>query len=391
MRDVTLASKRLWGMILVLPLVAGAAGGAPALREMQWDTKAQGNFVMAAATDAKSGLWVGTEDKGLWYFNRESGTWTHFDSKAGMGDDSIYAVAIDGLGRVWAGHLNHGVSVYNGRKWKNLNAPNGPLGHRVFRIAVCPTDGDVWIATEVGLARYSTKNDHWTYITRADGLPSDQASSIAFDQQGNVYVGLQCEGIATASAGDQYSTWQVVRGPDLLPIQAEGEGLPSSVINDVLVARDGTVYAATTAGLARSRDGGKTWTFWRGAEWWDKACASRGGPARGPPPAGRARDNGRRRLRDHARGGRGGTDLDRLPHEGISRAGPPDNAAGRQQRRRARDARAIHDGDPAGRGRLPDRWDVQPGAVRRGNGIRNGSFDAAGHGTGRPACHANHA
>ena len=31
-----------------------------------------------------------------------------------LGDDDIYALACDKLGRIWVGNLNHGVSVYDG-------------------------------------------------------------------------------------------------------------------------------------------------------------------------------------------------------------------------------------------------------------------------------------
>ena len=56
----------------------------------------------------------------------------------GLGDDCVYALAMDGKDRVWAGHLNHGVSVFNGEKWRNYGIMDGPLGDRVFAMAVSP-------------------------------------------------------------------------------------------------------------------------------------------------------------------------------------------------------------------------------------------------------------
>ena len=46
--------------------------------------------------------------------------------------------------------------------------------------------------------------------------------------------------------------------------------MPSSLINCLLVVRDGTVYAGTTCGLASSQDQGRTWHFRRGMDWKDK-------------------------------------------------------------------------------------------------------------------------
>jgi len=193
--------------------------------------------------------------------------YTHFTSKDGLGDDNAYALACDKAGRVWAGTLNHGVSVFNGKQWKTYGVLDGPLGSRVFALAVSPKDGGVWGATEAGLFRY--RADRWTYYTRADGLPSDQASSLAFSSDGLLYVGTQCDGIAVGSPDTDYRTWRTVPGPSQLPSVPTGKGLPSSLINCLLVASDNTIYAGTTCGLARSRDG-DTWSFVRGADWKDK-------------------------------------------------------------------------------------------------------------------------
>ena len=115
-------------------------------------------FVMALAQDKSGCLWVGTEDEGVWRYDEkapEAKRWRQFTTKDGLGDDNAYAVACDNQGRVWIGHLNHGVSVFNGQSWKNYDVLDGPLGECIFDIAVAPTDGSVWIATNAGLARYS--------------------------------------------------------------------------------------------------------------------------------------------------------------------------------------------------------------------------------------------
>jgi hypothetical protein len=157
---------------------------------------------------------------------------------------------------------------------------SGPLGERVFAIKVCPANGDVWIATNAGLTRYAPAPDTWRYYTRADGLPSDATDAIAFDPAGNVYVGTQCDGIARASAADGYANWVVNPGTSNLPATPVGTGLPTNMINDVLVANN-IVYAATTTGLAWSTTGGKDWKFVRGADWADKIRQAIAGPPAG--------------------------------------------------------------------------------------------------------------
>jgi ligand-binding sensor domain-containing protein len=316
-----------------------------------WDSyKEPGPFVMALTREVTNMFWVGTEGNGVWRLNLNAinnRQWTQFKTKDGLGDDYAYSVAVDKQGRIWAGHLNHGVSVFNGKSWKNYDVPNGPIGERVFKIAVCPVDGDVWMGTSAGLTRYSVSKDTWTHFTRnsipnAEGrrkneemgqganeigkqkagsgnhliqndegrmmndevgqsgkrkaesgdqtpqlpasnsyLPSDQISAIAFDAKGNIYVGTQCDGIAMASRETDYRDWrQVPLAEQKVPTFA-GYGLPSKLINDLLVTSDGTVYAATDGGLTWSTDSGVTWFFRRGKDFPDKMKGLANGPPKG--------------------------------------------------------------------------------------------------------------
>jgi ligand-binding sensor domain-containing protein len=71
-----------------------------------------------------------------------------------LSDGGITADRPTALSQNSAVVLNHGVSVYDGETWKNYGVIEGPIGERIFAIAVCPADGDVWIATSAGLTRY---------------------------------------------------------------------------------------------------------------------------------------------------------------------------------------------------------------------------------------------
>ncbi len=127
-----------------------------------------GQIITALARDHLGNVWVGTEERGVLRHSPKN-EWTRFTAHDGLGDDYAHAICEDGLGRIWVGHRNHGVSVFNGETWKNYDVLTGPLGERVFDIQCSPVDGDVWIATCLGLARYSETNRRWSYFTRADG------------------------------------------------------------------------------------------------------------------------------------------------------------------------------------------------------------------------------
>jgi hypothetical protein len=240
---------------------------------LTWDPAQQGAFVTSLCRDTRGWIWVGTEGKGVWRYLPQMPfgmRWAQFTPggpNGGPGDDDIYALACDRLGRVWAGTVRDGVAVYDGRSWKTYGPAEGLSGSRVFAIAACPTDGDVWIATEGGLTRYSLSHHVWRTYSRLDGLPSDAISSLAFAADGTLYVGTQADGIAIAHPGDDYAHWRIVTAPDTMPNVPDGVGLPSPLINCLLVGHDGTVWAGTDRGLARSRDGGLHWRFLRGKDW----------------------------------------------------------------------------------------------------------------------------
>ena len=230
---------------LVLFALGSFAQSAPAIAQptkLTIDAK----FVVSCAVDKSSGaIWIGTEDQGVWRIS--AGQATHFTTADGLGDDDAYALAVDLKGRVWVGHSSHGVSVFDGTGcWRNYDVTSGPWGSRVFAMAVCPIDGDVWIATEAGLTRYAAKTDTWSNTDRSTGLPANEANALAFNAAGDLFVGLQYGGVTIARRSENYRAWQSTSGPDEMPATPTGTGLPTPLIDAILVVRDGTIYAGTT-------------------------------------------------------------------------------------------------------------------------------------------------
>jgi hypothetical protein len=239
-----------------------------------WGDGKQSSLVQDVKVDSRGRIWVATEDSGLWTCNATNAqsTWTQFNKDTGLPDDNCRVLLCDTLGRVWVGTENSGLAVYNGVTWRNYDSLNGPLGSHIFSIAQDPLDGSIWISTENGLSRYSDSSKTWQYFTTADGLPSNQANVLAFDKVGDLFVGSHCDGMAIGSPSDGYKSWNVVPGPLRPPNAAGGHGLPSALINAILVAHDGTIYVGTDAGVADSRDSGKTWRYVRGADWTAKVA-----------------------------------------------------------------------------------------------------------------------
>jgi hypothetical protein len=295
-------------------------------------------FIVALIDDGRGGAWIGTEDEGIFHYNtngkidqytvnntsknnkskdnksnknlkkisnlinlrnRENNSSNNFDNN-GLGDNNGYALAIDKLGRLWVGHLNTGVSVFNGKDWKNYDIVDGPIGERIFDIKICPKDGDVWIATSAGISRYKINSDNWEHLTREDGLPEDQASAIAFKDDGTLIVGTQCHGIAIfyRNAKGEYKLAKNIAAPNRfgqdnispIPLVPTGKGLPSNLINDILVTKnnpDGKnfIWIATSTGLVKMSNDFSKLEFTRGKDYVDKVKGLYGGTPKNFIPA----------------------------------------------------------------------------------------------------------
>jgi hypothetical protein len=255
-------------LTLICPNCSSAQyGNSKGLASMSWDSGRQGGQIMSLARDAAGDVWAGTEDHGVWMFSVSDSKWRHFTAADGLGDDCAYALSCDKLNRIWVGTLRHGVSIFNGLRWKNYPVGRGPIGNRVYSLVTSPIDGDVWIATNCGISRYSQTKDVWSNFTTADGLSSNSVNSLAFDSLGNLYVGTLSDGICISFLKGDYKKWRCVKALPSPATSFSGVGLPSNKINGIAVGADCAVYVATSHGLAWSSDSGVTWRFVHGRDW----------------------------------------------------------------------------------------------------------------------------
>ena len=270
-------------LLIIASIVSGAAPVAPTADS--WTVcPAPGKFVTALCATNEA-LWIGTEDRGLWRLDLKADpaakdAWKQFTSKD-TATDHVYGIDVDVLGRVWIGTVNQGVSVYNGREWRNYGALDGCSGERVFAIAADADSkrGHVWIGTDHGLvcwspdlkANPSSGQGTWRTFTRADGLPSNQIYALAVDKRGRVWVGTECDGLAWADP--PYKRWSCIRaaaersgdaGEAPRLFGGTAPGLPSNLTNDLVVLPNGTVVVSTSYGLGVGNAGGQTWTAWQG-------------------------------------------------------------------------------------------------------------------------------
>ena len=316
----------------------------PAIKSAEIPLNCPAKFITAMIPDGHGGVWVAGEDTGIYHGtmrirlprstqkaaagNRVSdhlrihAAWaaSNTSDSPGLISNSITALCVDGKGRLWAGTNRHGVCVYNGKKWAHYGILTGPIGCHVYAIAYDRYANQVWMATENGISIYQCGGEKtggagvltrinslprypahtWHYITGINGLPANP-DAIGFDSKGTAFIGTQCNGmvVATPKAAKYYSSninnpfavhtvqyqLRFITGPWRLPRTARGFGLPSNLIDSVMVTGNNHIYVGTDLGLAVSLDDGRTFRYERGADYAAKVQGLWHPPAGFYPPS----------------------------------------------------------------------------------------------------------
>ena len=187
------------------------------------DTTGFGVHVLAIARAPDNAVWVGTYGQGVFVLRSGAGAWEHLlhsvDTTArSISFDFVNAVAFGPAGEVWYGTVGNGwgLSTDGGKTWTNWTGDQ--LGHEWQYVAPngIVTRGDtVYVATADGIKLSWDRGASWAEIT---------------------------DSIGTTSAGH---VWGRIRSQYVLAL-ARGA--------------DGSLWAGHLRGLARSTDGGRSWT-----------------------------------------------------------------------------------------------------------------------------------
>jgi signal transduction histidine kinase/ligand-binding sensor domain-containing protein len=151
------------------------------------------------------------------------------------------------------------------------------------RAVTADRDGNLWVGTNgAGLVRF--KNRTVKTFTKADGLPSNVVMTVLAAADGKLWAGNNCGGLSWFDGGrfhtydekdgltnscinalaedSKHDLWVGTLGGGLFRFHAghfqaftKTDGLGSDTVICVLIARDGSLWIATTGGLTRLRDG----------------------------------------------------------------------------------------------------------------------------------------
>lgn len=265
--------------------------------------------VYALCEDSRGYLWCGTQGGGLSRF--DGADFQTFNTAKGLPSDYINALFEDTQKRLWVG-TNQGYGaceqsqfcagfkgkyqvlaicetpqhdIWLGTDSGILSCKNFTDSPRALDIpaipkpfvcrAFCASKQGIWVGTNRGAYLLGGKNP--MALNSKNGLPSNNITAIAYDQQGRLWIAVSGSGIVVFDEQQQeiIQTYTQVLWPTSLQTDAEGnmwvgssnegvyifnqadaswlqvtelQGLPHNHVRDLLLDRNGQMWLATSGG-----------------------------------------------------------------------------------------------------------------------------------------------
>lgn len=176
-------------------------------------------WVYGLEVDSQDRVWFGTEGGISMFDGQEWHAWTHQDGlgvvngrklppskNTGLGTrerhdlgvlsdgmetynpNYVFSLAVAPGDVIWAGTWGGGVSVFDGKNWKNYSRTDGLAGNIVYSV-LRDQDGIFWFGTNNGISRFD--GTHWKSYGRADGLPGFNFYTMVQAPNGDIWAGTR--------------------------------------------------------------------------------------------------------------------------------------------------------------------------------------------------------
>lgn len=202
------------------------------------------NIIGCIREDYRKGLWIGTNNGGLNHYNTQTGKFTYYTTKEGLGANDIKYLYVDeSKNLVYIGTHTGGLSI--------LNLQSGhieTIREREFRniYFIEPTEnGELWISGIADLLRFNPQTRSITNVTAlANGQPllPEQITTALRDSKHRLWLGGQ-KGLAVYTE----------KGGELTdcPIIPATSSIHHQSVNCIHEARNGIFWIGTRSGIYR--------------------------------------------------------------------------------------------------------------------------------------------
>jgi len=205
--------------------------------------------IQAVLPDGSGGLWIGTQNNGLFY-HRESSL-TQYGEKEGLTGRQIRALVIDGKGRLWVGSKDGGLARYEDDRF--VDVPLQDEARRSSVHAIFVENGDtLWVSTRHGVKR--VKEGRVATLTAQQGLASNFVYQFIDDGHGDLWM-TYGRGIMRAAIDDLNAVADGLAERVSCAVYGSENGLQTTYMavgrqNGAYRSGDGRLWFASARGVA---------------------------------------------------------------------------------------------------------------------------------------------
>src|SRR3989441_968669 len=275
-------------LVLAAPLAAQALPPLP-------DPAGVGTHVLALARAPDGAVWVGTYGQGIYVMRPGAAGWEQMRHSAdtaarSISWDFVHAFAFGPGGEIWYGTVGNGwgVSTDGGKTWTNWELKQlGPEWQYVAPNGIVTRGDTVYVGTADGIKLSGDRGATWAEITDSAGagtaphplgrIASQYVLALARGADGSVWVG-HLRGLARSTDGGR--TWTEYPTPVRCP--SPGAGC-SDRVRALAPDTGSLVWVGTERGLYRLDPTLRVWLDKRGSPACPGGPLVKGGPADLPP------------------------------------------------------------------------------------------------------------
>ncbi len=158
--------------------------------------------IVTSLVETDNGFWLGTDGGGMDFFNPSSKRFTHYNPKPGnknsISGDHILKLLGDAKKNLWIGYYEAGLDMYDpsSRKFTHFSQGSKPgeiSGNIVFGLAE-DKNGDIWVGMDnegVNVIHHSKviKRYRFSPLDTAGCLTNNDVRTVYRDRQGNIWIG----------------------------------------------------------------------------------------------------------------------------------------------------------------------------------------------------------
>ncbi|MFH1725048.1 MAG: two-component regulator propeller domain-containing protein [Elusimicrobiota bacterium] len=196
--------------------------------------------------DDGSHLWVGTYG-GVTRLDKTTGEMTRYDAaNSGLPDNMVAGLAKDINGDLWIG-TDNGLARFDGSDWTVYDSGNSPMPRNDVTCLAVEADGTKWIGVFMG-GLFKFDGTDWTVYNKSNsGLPEEYFRSMVIDADGNKWLATNGGGLAKFDG----TNWTVYN--------TANSGLPNDRVDSLAIDIDGSLWM-NSGGLTHFD--GSNWTHY---------------------------------------------------------------------------------------------------------------------------------